>query len=161
VITAGGSDTNFFLPVACLTGPFAVNDGKLSALPVKVAPGALWRQGLAGFCGSVSFRTQVAVPQLESGSALRLDTGGLYASVALGGRELGTRAWAPFEWEVPAGLNGKTVELAVTLRTSVAPIFGDWKHPEAAWPKKFWVPPPNPKPGVGLLAMPEWVFARE
>jgi hypothetical protein len=62
---------------------------------------------------------------------------------------------------VPAGLNGKTVELAVTLRTSVAPIFGDWKHPEAAWPKKFWVPPPNPKPGVGLLAMPEWVFARE
>ena len=161
VITAGGSDTNFFLPVACLTGPFAVNDGKLSALPVKVAPGALWRQGLAGFCGSVSFRTQVAVPQLESGSALRLDTGGLYASVALGGRELGTRAWAPFEWEVPAGLKGKTVELAVTLRTSVAPLFGDGKHPEAAWPKKFWVPPPDPKPGVGLLAMPEWVFAGE
>lgn len=156
VITAGGSDTNYFLPIAFLAGPFAVVDGKLAALPEKVMPGDLWRQGLGGFCGSVAYRARVTVPPREGGGMLRLDTGGLYASVTLGEQDLGSRAWAPFEWEVPAELNGKTVELAITLRTSVAPLFGDWRHPEAAWSKKFWVPPPEPKPEVGLLAMPEW-----
>jgi hypothetical protein len=54
----------------------------------------------------------------------------------LGGRALGERAWAPFEWAVPAELKGTETELAVTVYTSVAPLFGDWQDPEAAGPSR-------------------------
>ena len=59
---------------------------------------------------------------------------------------------------MPVGLKGKRSELKITVWTSVAPLFGDWKNPEAAWSKKFWVPPPEPEPEVGLLTFPEWVM---
>jgi len=45
------------------------------------------------------------------------------------------------------------------VATSVAPLFGDWKDPAGDWPKKFRVPPAASHPGIGLLAIPEWVFA--
>jgi hypothetical protein len=59
---------------------------------------------------------------------------------------------------VPAGLKGGKAELAITVWTSVAPLFGDWKNAESAWSKKFWVPPPEPQPDVGLLQPPEWLL---
>ena len=37
-------------------------------------------------------------------------------------------------------------------------MFGDWKNPTAAWNKKIWVPPPEPRPDVGLLSVREWVL---
>jgi hypothetical protein len=90
---------------------------------------------------------------------LRLNTGGLYTAVALGGQALGERAWTPFDWVVPEGLKGKKTELTITVWTSVAPLFGDWKSPGSAWSKKFWVPPPEPHPEVGLMSAPEWVLS--
>ena len=157
-VAAGGSDTNYFLPVAVLAGGFAVDRGALQALPQTVGAGALWRQGLAGFAGRVTYTADVAVPAHTGEVRLRLDTGGLFTAVSLAGQALGERAWAPFEWPVPAEIRGRTVELRVTVWTSVAPLFGDWKQPASAWGKRFWVPPPEPQPEVGLLAPPQWVL---
>ncbi len=154
-ITAGGSDTNYFLPVAWLTGAFTVRQRVIEPLPEVVGTGALWEQGLADFAGSVTYTTQVDVPGGADG--LRLNTGGLYTAVTLDGQALGERAWAPFEWAVPERANGKKAELRVTVWTSVAPLFGDWKRPDAAWSKTFWVPPSDPRPEIGLLSAPEWV----
>jgi len=58
---------------------------------------------------------------------------------------------------VPEAAKGKRAELKITVWTSVAPLFGDWQRDDAAWSKKFWVPPPEPRPEVGLLALPEWI----
>jgi len=157
-IEAGGSDTNYFLPVAWVAGDFAVDSGTLGVLPATAGIGALWKQGLADFAGQVTYTTQVEIPAHAGDVKLRIDTGGLYTSVALDGQALGERAWAPFEWEIPAGVRGKKAELKISVWTSVAPMFGDWKNPNAAWNKKFWVPPPDPRPEIGLLSAPEWVL---
>jgi len=157
VIAAGGSDTNYFLPVAFVAGDFAVEKGVVQAVPKTVGAGALWKQGLADYAGAVTYTTRVEVPAHAGDLRLRLKTGGLYTSVAMDGQPLGERAWAPFEWAVPAGLKGKKAELKITVWTSVAPLFGDWQDPASAWSKKFWVPPPDPHPEAGLVSAPEWV----
>jgi hypothetical protein len=157
-ITAGGSDTNYFLPVAWVTGAFAVENGGIKELPRTVRAGALWRQGLAGFAGAATYTARVEVPSHAGAVELRLNTGGLYTAVSLDGQALGERAWEAFEWTVPQDAKGRTAELKITVRTSVAPLFGDWRHPAAAWSRKFWVPPPEPHPAVGVLAVPEWVL---
>ena len=157
VIAAGGSDTNYFLPVAFVAGDFSVEKGVVQAVSKTIGAGALWKQGLADYAGAVTYTTQVEVPAPAGGLKLRLHTGGLYTSVAMDGQPLGERAWAPFEWAVPEGLKGKKIGLKITVWTSVAPLFGDWKNPDAAWSKKFWVPPPDPQPEVGLVSAPEWI----
>lgn len=157
-INSGAGDTNYFLPAAFLAGDFAAEGHALKALPETVPPGALWTHGLANFAGTVSYETEVEVPAHAGDVRLRLDTGGLYTAVELGGRALGERAWAPFEWTVPPGAKGKKATLKITTWTSVAPLFGDWKNPAGAWNKKFWVPPPEHHPEVGLLAPPGWLL---
>jgi hypothetical protein len=157
-IDAGGSDTNYFLPVAWVTGEFAVENGAIKALPKTIGAGPLWKHGLADFAGSVTYSTPVEIPSHAGDVRLRINTGGLYAAVTLDERALGERAWAPFEWNVPAEIKGKKAELEVTVWTSVAPMFGDWKNPAAAWNKKFWVPPSEPRPDIGLLDVPAWVL---
>ena len=157
-IEAGGSDTNYFLPISWVAGDFAVENCSIKAMPKTVGTGALWRQGLAEFAGSVSYTTQVEIPSHAGGVKLRINTGGLYTAVTLDGQLLGGRAWAPFEWPIPAGVRGKKAELKITVWTSVAPMFGDWKNPAASWKKKFWVSPPEPRPEIGLLSVPEWVL---
>jgi hypothetical protein len=157
-VTAGGSDTNYFLPVAFVAGDFAVEQGLVNVRPKTAGAGALWTQGLANFAGSVTYTAQVVIPPHAGDVKLRLDTGGLYTAVTLDGQALGERAWKPFEWRVPAGLKGGKAELTITVWTSVAPLFGDWTNAESAWSKKFWVPPPEPRPEVGLLQPPEWLL---
>jgi len=157
-IAAGGGDTNYFLPVAWLVGDFAVQDRVIKALPKSVGSGPMWQQGLADFAGSVTYTTSVEIPSQAGDTRLRVSTGGLFTSLMLDGQPLGERAWAPFEWTIPAGLRGKKAELKITFWTSVAPMFGDWQNPESAWNKKFWVPPPEPHPDIGLLDVPEWVL---
>ncbi len=157
-IAAGGSDTNYFLPVAFLAGDFAVVQREVRALSARAGIGALWRQGLADFSGDVTYTEPVDVPAHAGDVRLRLNTGGLYTTVSLGGVALGARCWAPFEWSVPDGLKGRKAELRITVWTSVAPQFGDWKNPAAVWGKKFWVPPPDPQPEVGLVSAPEWLI---
>ncbi len=157
-IDAGGGDINYYLPVAWMTGDFAVENHAIRALPKTVGTGALWKQRLADFAGRVTYSTQVEVPSHASDARLRINSGELYTAVSLDGQSLGARAWAPFEWTIPAGVRGKKTELKITVWTSVAPMFGDWKNPNAAWNKKFWVPPPPHHPDIGLLSAPEWVL---
>jgi len=157
-IEAGGSDTNYFLPVAWVIGDFAVENGAIRAVPRTVGAGPLWKQGLADFAGQAIYTTQVEIPAHAADVKLRLNTGGLYTSIALDGQALGERAWAPFEWTVPAAMRGKKAELRISVWTSVAPMFGDWKNPAAAWKKGFWVPPPDHHPDIGLLSAPEWML---
>ncbi len=157
-IEAGGSDVNYYLPIAWLTGDFAVENRAIKASPKTVGTGALWKQGLADFAGRVTYTTQVEVPSHAGDVRLRIDTGGLYTAVTLDGQALGERAWAPFEWTIPAGVGGKKAELKIAVWTSVAPMFGDWKNPAASWSNKFRVPPPAPHPDIGLLSLPEWVL---
>ena len=158
-IKDGGKDNNYFLPVAFVTGAFAVQDEAVVPVPARVASGALWAHGLAGYAGSVTYQAQVNVPQGPGAVGIRLDTGGLYTSVALNGRKLGERVWAPFEFLIPPDARGGSKQLTITVWTSVAPLFGNWRHADAVWAKNFWVPPAGPCPDIGLLAMPEWVFA--
>jgi len=157
-IEAGGSDTNYFLPVAWVTGNFTAENGVIRALPKTVGTGPLWRQGLAEFTGSVTYTTQVEIPSHAGDVKLRINTGGLYTAVTLDEQPLGERAWAPFEWTVPTGVRGKKAELTITVWTSVAPMFGDWKNPDAVWNKQFWVPPPDARADIGLLSAPEWLL---
>ena len=157
-IAAGGGDTNYFLPVAWATGNFVVREGALAPKPATAAAfGALWRQGLGGYAGRADYTMAVEVPAGKGELRLRLQTGGLYTSASLDGLPLGERAWVPFEWAVPERCRGKRAELKVSVWTSVAPLFGDWRAPDAAWCKKFWVPPPEPTPEIGLLSAPEWL----
>jgi hypothetical protein len=145
------------MPVAWVVGDFAVENGALTALSKTVGTGALWKRGLRDFAGQVTYTTQAEIPSHAGGLKLRLNTGGLYTSVTLDGQSLGERAWGPFEWTIPAALRGKKAELKISIWTSVAPAFGDWKSPAAAWKKEFWVPPPEHHPDIGLLSAPEWV----
>jgi hypothetical protein len=157
-LETGAKDSIYYLPVAWLSGAFAVEDRVMKAVPQSVGIGALWRQGLADFAGRVTYAAEVEVPAQPGAVRLRLDPGGLYTSVALDGQALGERAWAPFEWPVPEALKGRKVILSVAVFTSVAPLFGGCEVPGAAWSKTFWVPPPNPRPEIGLVAAPEWVL---
>ena len=127
-IAGGGGDTNYFLPVAWMTGDFAVEEGVIRDPPRTVRAGALWKQGLAGFAGAATYTARVEVPSHAGAMKLRLDTGGLYTAVSLDGQALGERAWDAFEWAVPEGAKGKAAELRITVWTSVAPLFGDWRH---------------------------------
>jgi hypothetical protein len=139
-------------------GDFAVENRAINALPKSVGTGPLWKHGLADFAGRVTYTARVEIAAQAGNMKLRVNTGGLFTSVALDGQALGERAWAPFEWTIPAGLRGKKAELKIDVWTSVAPMFGDWKNPDSAWNKSFWVPPPDPRPDIGLLAAPEMML---
>jgi len=155
-LAPGVKDGVYYFPMAWLTGVFAVEDRVVKPVPQEVGPGALWRQGLSDYAGSVTYTAQTDVPASAGELRLRLETGGLYTSVSLGEQMLGERAWAPFEWTVPAGLKGKTVELKITVWTSIVPIFGDVRAPDAIWNKNFWVSPSAAHSEVGLIAPPQW-----
>jgi len=99
-----GKDDCFFLPVAWL----------VANMP---------ELGLEGFAGTVTYSADVHVP--EGSRALRIDTGDAIASVRVGGESLGVKAFAPWEWTLPAGSVGKTVPVEIAVTTSIRPIFGE------------------------------------
>ena len=150
-------DSIYYLPVAWLTGGFIIEGGVVTDLPKTVAPCALWQQGLANFAGEATFTAEVEVPVYQGGVHLRINTGGLYALVTLGGVSLGERAWEPFEWMVPDELQGRKAVMKITIYTSIAPLFGNYSAPGAVWSDKM-ESLPNPKPAAGILSSPEWVF---
>jgi len=157
-LAPGAKDGVYYFPVAWLTGPFAVEDRVVKPVPQKAGAGALWRQGLADYAGSVTYTAQTEVPKADGKLRLRLETGGLYTSVSLDGQPLGERAWAPFEWTVPSGLKGKRAELKITVWTSVEPLFGAIQAPGSMWSKKLCGASQHAAPSeVGLIAPPQWL----
>ena len=170
-ITSGEADSNFFLPALFLTGDFAVFNGVVMPRPEgKVKLGPLAASGLADFTGTATWSAEVTVPgatSTRSGCAakmaavpvsrLRLATGGRLTQVKLAGRDLGVRAWAPFEWDVPADLAGKKAKLEISISTSVQPMFGDPAN--GTWDMRFWNAVSGPDGPCGLLAA-DWLEFR-
>ena len=132
----GRADDSVFLPVLWLIGDFRAAEPNIVRPTSRGIPRLmpLVSIGLQDFAGKVRYRTVTDVP---SEAILELDTGGLVASVRLGGVDLGEKALLPFEWIVPKELSGRRLSLEVELITSVRPVFGDEKSPDAA-PRGLW-----------------------
>ena len=151
-IASGETDKNFYLPALFVAGDFVVVDGVISPRPKgKVRLGALASNGLGDFTGTATWAAEVAAP---AGARLKLATGGRVTSVRFAGRELGVRAWAPFEWEIPEDLAGRKGLLEISVSTSVMPMFGDVAA--GKWDMKFWTATSGPDGPCGLLSA-EWV----
>ena len=153
-ITSGEADSNFFFPALFVSGDFAVFNGVLMPRPKgKVRLGPLAASGLADFTGTATWSAEVMVPT-SARTRLRLSTGGRLTQVKLAGKDLGVRAWAPFEWDVPADLAGKKVKLEISISTSVQPMFGDPAN--GTWDMRFWNAVSGPDGPCGLLAA-DWL----
>ena len=148
-ITSGEADSNFFFPALFVSGDFAVFNGVLMPRPKgKVRLGPLAASGLADFTGTATWSAEVTVPNAAR-TRLRLSTGGRLTQVKLDGKDLGVRAWAPFEWDVPADLAGKKAKLEISISTSVQPMFGDPAN--GTWDMRFWNAVSGPDGPCGLL----------
>lgn len=148
---AGGKDGKLFMPVMWMVGDFSEREyGVLSPLPKFVRCGALAEQGLGSFAGVATYRAETS---FAPGERLRIHSGGAVARVRFGGRDLGARGWAPFEWTIPADLMGRRLQLEIDIITSVRPIFGSEKSPDAKLDHALWVRSSlaDPSP-VGLCA---------
>jgi len=167
-IVSGEADSNYFFPALFVSGDFAVFNGILMPRPKgKVRLGPLAASGLADFTGTATWSAEVTVPNAARTrpgcaakmaavpvSRLRLSTGGRLTQVKLAGRDLGVRAWAPFEWDVPADLAGKKAKLEISISTSVQPMFGDPAN--GTWDTRFWNDVSGPEGPCGLLAA-DWL----
>ena len=167
-IVSGEADSNYFFPTLFVSGDFAVFNGILMPRPKgKVRLGPLAASGLADFTGTATWSAEVTVPNAARTrpgcaakmaavpvSRLRLSTGGRLTQVKLAGKDLGVRAWAPFEWDVPADLAGKKAKLEISISTSVQPMFGDPAN--GTWDTRFWNDVSGPEGPCGLLAA-DWL----
>ena len=148
-IASGDLDRNLFLPALFVSGDFVVFDGVLSPLSKdRVKLGPLSSLGLSDFTGTATWSADVGVPSARR-IKLRLATGGCVAQVRFAGRDLGVRAWPPFEWDFPLGLAGCKGRLEISVSTSVQPMFGDANA--GKWDVKFWYPVNGPDGPCGLL----------
>ena len=150
-LVAGEPDVNYFLPAAFAAGAFAEKGGVLQPLPATLAPGAVAEQGLAGFCGAVTYTLDdVEMPQ--GATALVLDVGNAFAHVRWNGADLGTRAWGEYAWQLPSGA-AKRGRLEVTVYTHVLNIFGNHERKGAKWDVKFWNPQHDADSTPGLFSV--------
>ena len=149
----GREDRGLFLPVLWMEGEFAVNEpDTITALPDKVGCGPLPAFALADFAGKATYSADVNIP--KDAKYLILGTGHAAASARLGGRDLGTRLFYPWRFEIPAALRGKTSNLEITVTTSVRPMFGaESDDVQGALPsgKPDWVKTLAPEAEVGLV----------
>ncbi len=137
-IVSGEPDTNYFLPALWLAGDFRVLGGAVfTEADAPVGFGSFADLGYPHYVGCLTWRATLTVP---SGGRwrLRIDTGGTLASVRFHGVDLGVRAWAPFEWEIPENLAGQTGELEIAVYSSAQPMFGRHGVAGAVWDQHLW-----------------------
>lgn len=134
---SGGRDGKMFFPVLWMVGDFAERvPGRLSAVPTRVGAGSLAEQGLGSFAGTATYAAETA---FAHGESLSVDGGGAVVRVRYGGRDLGARGWAPFVWDIPQDLVGRRLPLEIDVITSVRPIFGSDKSPDACLNHSLWI----------------------
>lgn len=137
LVLSGGRDGKMFYPVLWMVGDFAERvPGRLSAVPTHVGTGSLAEQGLGSFAGTATYIAETA---FAHGESLSVDGGGAVVRVRYGGRDLGVRGWAPFVWDIPQDLVGRRLPLEIDVITSVRPIFGSDKSPDACLNHSLWV----------------------
>lgn len=122
----------------------------MAPLPEKLSTGSLAAVGLKGFAGTVNYETTLDLP---TDAVLEIASGNAFTQVLIDGVDLGTRAWAPFVWNVPANRTGKNRRLTVRVATSMLPIFGDPEAPGAVWKRAFYHPPRAGESDPGLLSV--------
>ena len=137
-LVTGEADRNFFLPAAFLAGRFAVTGTELVKLPAKLSSKPLARQGLADYCGGITYLLN-GVERPAGADVLRLDVGNVFARVKWNGVDLGGCGWAPYEWRMPTSAAGEG-RLEVTVFTSVRNIFGAHMRGDVIWDTGFWSP---------------------
>lgn len=128
-----------YLPSAFLLGNFALGqDRRLRQLPAEAATvRGYFENNLAEYAGTVLFRAEL---DLTGKEGVSFEFRGLPVELTLGGKALGARLWAPFEWEIPEELRRPGVLLQLKVTTSVAPLFGkcpEYPNPMLTnwWPK--------------------------
>lgn len=141
----GARDDKMFLPVLWMTGDFSEpRRGIITPIKQLVKCGSLIEQQLPSFAGTITYSAEV---KLKPGEKLAIDSGDAVVSVKLAGRDLGLRAWAPFEWDIPSDLAGRLAKLEISVTTSVRPIFGFEDDPDAClghaqWARSIFTSPP-------------------
>ncbi len=132
----GARDDKMFLPVLWMTGDFSEpRRGIITPIKQLVKCGSLIEQQLPSFAGTITYSAEV---KPKPGEKLAIDSGDAVVSVKLAGRDLGLRAWAPFEWDIPSDLAGRLAKLEISVTTSVRSIFGFEDDPDACLGHAQW-----------------------
>ncbi|MFQ6130917.1 MAG: hypothetical protein ACE5R4_02665, partial [Armatimonadota bacterium] len=116
--------------VAKLSGIVALRVMGLAALPAPIVaecgPGAVgigsWAsQGYAGYVGSATYSRSIQLPAAYRGQALVLDLGevGCVAEVKANGKQVGTRLWAPYQFDLGT-VKGRQLRLTITVANTLA-----------------------------------------
>ena len=104
-----------YLPCVFLAGDFADHGDTLSEYARDGA-------GLENYIGKLIQTGEVGIPR--DAARLRLETDELYTVLYLDGKKMPERLFAPFVWEIPGELAGKTVSMRIERYTSCGPMFG-------------------------------------
>ena len=124
VLTCEGmEDRGLFLPVLWIAGEFAVSEpGTIRPSAITLPTGPLAAFGYQDYAGKVVYSAEVDVP--PDVEVLVVGTGHALATASLGGKSLGSRVCAPWEWVVPVEMRGTRQTLELSITTSVRPMFG-------------------------------------
>jgi hypothetical protein len=123
-----------YLPALVLWGDFAVDtQGRLVKPPKTIRPGDWRKQGCPAFCGTGSYRAVVDFSTPPKG--LTVDTGGYPVRVTVNGKAAGSRAWAPWRFDLRGAARPGRNEIAVEVTSTLGHLFV-----------------PTQAPPVGLLA---------
>ncbi|MFO7734365.1 MAG: glycosyl hydrolase [Candidatus Aminicenantes bacterium] len=111
--------------------------------PSPMTAGSWAAQGLPHYASSVRYRRTFVVSEAEAGASYRLRIGpwrGATAEAFVGGRRIGTAAFAPHTVDLTgslaAGLNEITVVVTGTLKNTLGPFHNDPPLGKA-WPGSF------------------------
>jgi len=146
-------DRNYFMPVALSIGHFATNAHGLRPLPTVAAAGPLSAVGLGEFVGEVVYRARVK-PPLHDNVRLLLPSSQAFVRVRWNGRDIGVRAWSPYEWSLPPNAAGTEGELEIAVPTAVVNMCGDamarsW---DSIWCRA------RDRVAEGLATQPVWIW---
>ncbi len=124
-----------FLPSLILWGDFAVDmQGQLVNQP-KTSPLGDWRQhGYPALCGTGCYRSEVDFTELPT--HLSIDTGDYPVRVTLNGKNVGTRSWPPFRFDLQGAAGSGRNDIVVEITSTLGHLFV-----------------PAESPPVGLMAL--------
>ena len=112
--------------------------------------------GIPDYTGTFTLSCEIDIPKQEN-LLLSTDVNLACTEACIDGEQLGIRCWSPYEWEIPAHLQGGKHTLTLKLTTSIMPMFGNWQDLENEQPHAPWVTIRAGKyTHVGLMSCPIW-----
>ncbi|MGN0853826.1 MAG: hypothetical protein ACI4Q3_10700, partial [Kiritimatiellia bacterium] len=160
-LSDGFEDGNYFLPLVVMIGEFSDKHDRIGDLPGSCHGEDLATLGLDGFTGAASYCMDALIPDANGALFLSLNSNDAFTEVLVDGESLGIRAWAPFEWEIPAKFKGGKHELQIKVVTNITAMWGDLHAKDtiyAARPERFWwgIPPRTMGQKKGLTGKPHF-----